>query len=418
MRAGGLIILLYLIAAMPAQAQHNSQAHGGDDGEVDINAVGHSADGYYLDFSPFGSVELPRVLLVREADGSFGFDFFATTRAALESGVYGLGTGEAGVMSTRQVEMAIASHEYLYFPLVRADGAIIIDFSITRHLVFLLIGALILMLIALDTARRYKRGPGRKEAPRGRWQNMMEVFVVFIRDEIAKPTIGRGYKKYLPYLITVFFLILICNWLGLVPWGASATSNVMVTGTLAVFTLFVVAFSGTREYWGHMFNPPGVPTAVKFILAPMEVIGMFTKHVALAFRLFGNMVSGHLVLVSILGLIFIFTAKFGSPIGWGVAFFVSLPLTIFIFVLKLAVGLIQAYVFTILSALFIGLALEEHEHGHERDDEDQYRPHAMDQADEYVPDRANSREEALDTNHHSPPPNHRKPQWATQHLHS
>ena len=339
-------------------------------------------------------------MLATTGSGSVTIDAFTSTHAALQSGAYGLGSGSGTMLSLSQMEAAIANHEHLYFPLVRTEGSIVVDLSITRHLVFLLLGALILLIIALDLARRYKRGVGRTSAPKGLWHNMMETFVIFIRDEIAKPTIGRGYQKYLPYLFTAFFLILLCNWLGLVPWGASATSNIMVTGTLAVCTLVAVLFSGTREYYAHMFNPPGVPLVVKFILAPIEVIGVFTKHVALAFRLFGNMVSGHLVLLSILGLIFIFAAQFGSPVGWSVAFIVSVPLTIFIFVLKLAVGLIQAYVFTILSALFIGLALEEHEHGHEEtathDEQEQYREHAMDRAEKYVPDRAQNLEETLE----------------------
>ena len=381
-----------------ADAAHGeAAAHGAESGEVDINAVGHSADGYYLDFSPMGVVELPRLLLVRDADGSIGFDVFGSTHAALEAPDYGLAAPGGMPLSVRQVEQAIMHHDHLYFDLARTEGDILVDLSITRHLVFLLLGALLLLIIALSLARRYAKGIGRTGAPRGKWQNMVETLLVFIRDEVAKPTIGEGYKKYMPYLYTVFFLILICNWLGLVPWGASATSNVMVTGTLAIFTFLFVLFSGTREYYSHMFNPPGVPLVVKFILAPMEVIGLFTRHIALAFRLFGNMVSGHLVLVSILGLIFICAAQYGSGVGFSVALLVSVPLTVFIFALKLAVGIIQAYVFTILSSLFIGLALEEHEHGHDEHPEgEQYGEYALDKADAYVPDRAHSLEEALE----------------------
>jgi len=195
-----------------------------------------------------------------------------------------------------------------------------------------------------------------------------------LRDEVTKPTIGERWKTYFPYVATVFFFILLGNLIGLVPWGVTATSNIMVTGTLAAFTFVLTQFAGTKEYWQHIFNPPGVPVFVKPFLVPVEFIGLFTKPLALAFRLFGNMLSGHLVIVSLIGLIFIFAAQLGTGVGYA-TIFISVPLTVFIYVLKLAISFIQAYIFAILSALFIGLAIEEHEHvgeehiGIEEDDE-------------------------------------------------
>jgi F-type H+-transporting ATPase subunit a len=348
-----LVSVIGLLAIAPAHAADSS---GGDP-----EAVKHSADGNYLDFSPFGEIELPRILLARDAEGGLTLDVFATTHGALEQGPYTLGDGEGGALSPAQVEAAIDEHKHLYFPMKRAQGSILVDFSLTRHTVFVFIVALLVLALMLPLAAKYKRGVGREEAPHGTWQNLMEVFIVFLRDEVTKPTIGRKWQKYFPYIATVFFFILLGNLLGLVPWGVTATSNIMVTGTLAVFTFIVTQVSGTKEYWEHTFNPPGVPVFVKPFLVPVEFIGLFTKPLALAFRLFGNMLSGHLVIVSLIGLIFIFAAQLGTGVGVG-TIFISVPLTVFIYVLKLAISFIQAYIFAILSALFIGLALEEHEH--------------------------------------------------------
>ena len=211
----------------------------------------------------------------------------------------------------------------------------------------------------------------------------MEVIIAFIRDDIAKASIGEKYRRYVPYLLTVFFFILLGNLLGLVPWGVTATSNIMVTGALAVITFLITQFSGTKDYWKHIFWPPGVSVPIKLILIPVEFLGIFTKPIALAFRLFGNMISGHLAIVSILGLIFITTAKINAWVGAFVFVPFSMALTIFIFLLKILVSFIQAYIFTMLSAVFIGLAAEEHhhdehDHGHATLDAHSGNGHAAD----------------------------------------
>ena len=360
---GRLIVFLAVLlgTALPVRA-------AGEGGDPD--AVGHSADGYYLDFNPVGILELPRLLLVRRSDGGVGFDAFSTTRSALGSGRYGLLTGEGTPMPEAELEEVKAAHDehlYLYYPLVPEGGQVIVDFSITRQLVFVFISAFLLLGIALRLAGRYRQGFGRKTAPKGTWQNLMEVLIVFVRDDIAHPALGHHSSRFLPYLLTAFLFILIANLFGLVPWGVTATSGIAITGALATFTFIITQWAGTKDYWRHIFNPPGMPLVVKIILVPIEIIGMFTKPLALAFRLFGNMVSGHLVIVSLLGLIFIFSAQFGTGVGWG-SVLLSVPLTVFIFLLKLAVAAIQAYVFTILSAVFIGLAIEEHGH-HETEDQ-------------------------------------------------
>ena len=338
-----------------------------DDETGDPKALRHSADGNYWDFSPAGKLELPRLFLIRDANGSIGFDAFLTTHGALDSGKYTLAQKDGVELAEAEVMAAIDSHEYIYYPVKPIGGEVIIDFSITRQLLFVFFTAILVVLIITNIAGRYAKGVGRDEAPKGTWHNMMEVVIVFVRDEIAKPAIGDAkYEKYLPYLLTVFFFVALGNLLGLMPFGVTATSHIMVTAALALLTFIITQFAGTKDYWGHIFNPPGVPAFVKPILIPIEIIGMFTKPLALAFRLFGNMASGHLVIVSIIGIAFIFKASFGVAVGIGTALIVSLPLTIFIYLLKFAVCLIQAYIFTMLSAVFIGIAAEEH-HGHEHD---------------------------------------------------
>jgi len=361
------LVVGLLAAGAPAQAAES-------DGSGDPKAVQHSADGNYLNFEPFGVIELPRLFLARTAEGGLTFDAFATTHAALDHGPYTLGDGEGGTLTDAQVDASFKDHKHLYFPVKRAQGSIVVDFSLTRHTVYVFLVGLIVVVVMLRLAAKYKRGVGREEAPHGTWQNLMEVFIVFLRDEVTKPTIGERWKTYFHYVATVFFFILLGNLIGLVPWGVTATSNIMVTGTLAAFTFVLTQFAGTKEYWQHIFNPPGVPVFVKPFLVPVEFIGLFTKPLALAFRLFGNMLSGHLVIVSLIGLIFIFAAQLGTGVGYA-TIFISVPLTVFIYVLKLAISFIQAYIFAILSALFIGLAIEEHEHvgeehiGIEEDDE-------------------------------------------------
>ena len=371
-----LAVLLLVVLAAPAPAAA--------DVEGDPDAIGHSANGNYLDLQPFAKVELPRIFLTRHGDG-LAFDVYGTTQAALASGRYVLLDGEGNVLTDAQVEYAIGEKKHYNFPIAAAGtGGVLIDFSITRHLLAVFLAAIILVIIGLRLGARYRRGIGREEAPRGRWQNMMEVLIIFIRDEVAKPAIGHKYTRYMSYLLSVFFFILIANLLGLIPWGVTATSNLMVTGTLAGFTFFITQLSGTKDYWRHIFNPPGVPNAVKPFLVPAEFIGLFTKPLALAFRLFGNMVSGHLVIVSVLGLIFIFSAQFGAGLGAGSAL-VSVPVTLFVWLLKFAISFIQAYVFTILSALFIGMALEEHEHEHHHEEEPEPHEALLEQAEDYVP---------------------------------
>ncbi|MGI9173943.1 MAG: F0F1 ATP synthase subunit A [Rhodothermales bacterium] len=361
------------------------EAHGAEEAHGEFDPIHHSADGYYLDFEPFGEVQLPRIFFVRRGDGGFGFDVYSSTEAALHSGEYrvtdveevgGLaGLEDAPAVSedaTEEIEGSEEAHAgaadeeetHAEAGLAPADGGtILIDFSITRHLVFAFLAALIVSLLFISLARRYERGTGRTSAPKGIFQNLFETLVIFVRDEIAKPNLGDKYLQFLPYLLTAFFFILTCNLLGLVPFGATATSNLMVTAVLALFTFVVTQVFASKDHWKHVFWPPGVPTLIKPILIPVEFLGLFTKPFALAIRLFANLTAGHLVILSLIGLIFSFRNLFGDGVGWGVAP-VSVAFALFIYLLEILVALIQAYIFTMLSALFIGMAVEEHEHEH------------------------------------------------------
>lgn len=356
-------ILILIVAAVSFAAPAQAAEEGGQ-----LDTVEHTADGVYLDFAPFGAVELPRIFLVRDQAGSLRLDVFGSSAAALRSGEYVLVHEAEDEHMERVSDQAIlsqmiADHVHLHSAVVPATGQIVVDFSITRHLVFGILASLLVLLVFIPLARQYKRGQGRDTAPRGIFQNMFEAAIVFVRDEIARPNIGDKHEKFLPFLLTAFFFVLFSNILGLVPYGGAATSNISVTLVLAAFTFILGQVYASKEHWRHIFWPPGVPTLIKFILVPVEFIGLFTKHAALAIRLFANMMAGSLVILSLIGLIFTANLLFGG-VGAGVAAPVSFVMTVFISMVKLLVAFIQAYVFAMLSALFIGMAVEEH-HEHE-----------------------------------------------------
>jgi F-type H+-transporting ATPase subunit a len=233
------------------------------------------------------------------------------------------------------------------------EGRLPLDLSITKNITAMLISALILFWLFVSLARSYRRTG--VSAPRG-IQGFLEPVVLFIRDDIAIPNIGEDkFEKYMPYLLTAFFFILINNLMGLVPvlpGGANVTGNIAVTMVLALFTFFITQFSGNRQYWGHIFNTPGVPFWLRPIMIPVELIGILSKPFALMVRLFANITAGHIIVLSLVSLIFIFKSLAVAP--------VSILFVLFMDCLEILVAFLQAYVFTLLSALFIGLAVQEH----------------------------------------------------------
>lgn len=239
------------------------------------------------------------------------------------------------------------------------DGSKFYDFSITKNVVSMILSIIILLVLMIGVANKYKKN-GTNTAPSG-FQNALEPIIGFIVDNVAKPSLGKSYLKYMPLLLTMFFFIWINNLLGLLPGGANLTGNIAVTLLLAMVFFVVMLFNSNKYFWGHIFNPPGVPLAIKFILVPIEILSnLLIKPAALAIRLFANIFAGHTIILSIILLIFIFGSM--SKVA-GVAFIpVSVGFSVFMFCLELLVAAIQAFIFTNLTAVFIGQAIEEHHH--------------------------------------------------------
>lgn len=262
------------------------------------------------------------------------------------------------IYDSREIEIPFTHITLPQFPPIDILG-FQIDLSLTKHVVFLWIAAMILIFLARAAARRNINSP----VPKG-IGNLIEIFVVFIRDEIVIPNMGKDGIKYMPYLLTTFFFILIMNLLGLIPFGATATGNVSVTGGLAIIAFIMIQAAAIRKqglghYLAHLTG--GVHWALWPIMIPIEILGLFTKAFALCIRLFANMTGGHIVIVSLIGLIFLFKNIWIAPIP--IAFAVGINL------LELFVAFLQAYIFTMLTSLFMGLGMsteggEHHEEKH------------------------------------------------------
>lgn len=228
-----------------------------------------------------------------------------------------------------------------------------LDFSITKNVFSMLMSAIILFILFFFVARSYNKN---KLAPKG-LAGFLEPLVIFVRDDIAIPNIG--YKKasrYMPYLLTIFFFVWINNLIGLIPFfpfSSNLTGNIFFTFVLALITFIVTTLSGNKDYWKHILMPP-VPKALYPIMVPIEIIGIFTKPFALMIRLFANITAGHIIILSLVSLIFIFKTVAIAPVSGAFVLFMS--------VLEMLVAALQAYVFTLLTALFIGQAVQEHDH--------------------------------------------------------
>jgi len=237
-----------------------------------------------------------------------------------------------------------------------------LDLSITKNVLTLLMSLILLVFLFLKIGLRYKNHT--LEAPKG-IQSLLEPIILFVRDDIAKPSIGDKYEKFLPYLLTIFFFIWFNNMLGLIPifpGGANLTGNIAVTMVMAVFTFVIMSFVATKHYWIEIVNPE-VPIWLKFpipLMPLIEIVGLITKPFTLMVRLFANITAGHIIGLAFIGLIFIF-GQINMYIGYGVSIF-SMAFMIFATLLELLVALIQAYVFTLLSAIYFGLAMVHPHH--------------------------------------------------------
>lgn len=233
-------------------------------------------------------------------------------------------------------------------------GVTVYDISLTRNVVQMLIALILFLWLMLAIAKKYKNGYGVTSAPSGA-QNAVEIVIEFIVEQVAKPYLGKSYQKYMPYLLTTFFFILINTFFGLIPGSANVTGNIAFTMILALISFVVILFSSNKHYWGHIINPD-VPVGVKPILILVEILGIFTKPIALMIRLFANMLAGHIIIICLISMIFIF-GSLNRGIGWGFAP-ISLAFSIFIYFIEILVAFIQAFIFTNLTAVFIGQAME------------------------------------------------------------
>nr|NQU91499.1 F0F1 ATP synthase subunit A [Bacteroidota bacterium] len=258
------------------------------------------------------------------------------------------------VLQQRFIDDGIIVHD--------SDQELPLDFSITKNVLAVFISLIFMSWVFIYIARMYRKREG--EAPKG-IQSLLEPLILFIRDDIAKPSIGvKKYERYMPYLLTLFFFIFLNNLVGLIPifpGGANVTGNIAITMVLALFTFVITTFSGNKAYWVHIFNTPGVPWWLKFpvpLMPIVEFIGILTKPFVLMIRLFANMTAGHIIVLGFVSLIFIF-GEIHVALGYGISI-VSVAFAIFMNLLELLVAFIQAYVFTLLSALYFGMATEEH----------------------------------------------------------
>ena len=243
---------------------------------------------------------------------------------------------------------------------LKADGSLeesikVYDLSLTRNVVQMMIALTLLTWLMISIGNAYKRGEGVKTAPKGK-QNLLEPVIIFVREEVAKPNLKHKSEKYLPYLLTTFFFILINNIFGLIPGTANVTGNIAFTVVLGLISFVVILFSTNKHFWGHIFNPPGVPGFVKPILVLVEFLGVFIKPFALIIRLFANMVAGHIIIICLISLIFIF-GQMSEVAGWGTSP-VAIGFTVFIYMIEVLVAFLQAFIFTNLTAVFIGAAFE------------------------------------------------------------
>ena len=239
-------------------------------------------------------------------------------------------------------------HNHIY---LAGSNKAVFDISITKNVAMLFINAALLLWVFLAVAKGYEKNKGK--APTG-IQSFFEPIILFIRDEVVKPNIGPHYEKFLPYMLTLFFFILFGNLLGLLPGAGNLTGNIAVTATLAILTFIITNFSANKAYWAHIFWTPGVPLPLRFIILPVEIVGIFTKPISLMIRLFVAITAGHIVLLSLIALAFIFKSVW---VGAG-----STLMVLFISLIELLVAGIQAYVFVLFSSLYIGMAIAEHEH--------------------------------------------------------
>ena len=341
------------IAAVDPHAAHNGHKASFDPGQM---ITEHISDAH--DWHLFGHTHVPLPVIVYTDKG---FEVFSSSHFKNHE-THGLQdyTGTNYTYRLEDEEVMVVSNGIVD----EAATASLFDISITKNVLSLFIVATLMLVIFTSVAKSYRKREG--QAPKG-LQSFIEPIIIFVRDDVAKPSIGKKYERFMPYLLSAFFFIWIANLLGLIPFlpgGANLTGNIAVTLTLAVLTFIITTIKGNKHYWRHIFAMPGVPTWVLFLLTPIEILGMFLRPFVLMIRLFANITAGHIIALAFFSLIFIFGnggESAGAGIGVGIA---SWAFTVFMMALELLVAFLQAYVFTLLSAIYFGSAVEEHHPDH------------------------------------------------------
>ena len=344
-----ILLLLVLISVMGFSSEASSVvvSNSNDKSKEEIKKEiketikHHLQDSYSFDITHGVSFPLP-VILFDEGVHVFLSNKFHHGESVAES------NGNFYKLYHNKIYKTDASGTITYDNDHHVSNAKPFDFSITKNVFILILMSAFLFFLFSRMAKKYKSSlnPGGSA-------KFLEPIVVFIRDEIAIPNIGeKHYKKYLNYLLTIFFFIWFLNLAGMSPLGISVTNNIAITSALAICTFLITTFTGNKNYWAHIFWMPGVPVPMRLLLAPIELLGIFIKPFALMIRLYANMTAGHVVMMSIIGLIFVFKNYFATGAFIGLSLFLS--------ILELLVAALQAYIFTMLSSLYFGAAKEEH----------------------------------------------------------
>lgn len=343
--------LLFASASFASENSHNEEKPL-DITEVIFGHIGDSHDWHIADWNN-KPISMPLPVILVNTEPSFSVHCFLSSEFH-----HGHADVTRGEHTYRLEKNLKTGRETIVYVNAAEEGAGPVNLSITKNAFTLIWVCILIFIIFRSCARAYQRNPGK--APRG-LQGFMEPIILFVRDDIVRPNIGdKHYKRFLPYLLSVFFFIWFLNTIGLIPFfpgGANVTGNIAVTFILAFITLILVNVNGNKDYWRHVFAMPGLPLWLLPIMVIVELVGIISKPFALMIRLFANITAGHIIVLSLVSLIFIAKSVFVSP--------VSVLFVVFMDVLELFVAALQAYIFTMLSALFIGLAVKEHEHEHE-----------------------------------------------------
>lgn len=325
-----LVIVLGAFFSASGQADHDQKS--GEELNVSELIIHHVLDDHVWHFADGAVLNLPIIVYSAEK----GLDIFSSANFYDE---------RHNVVPYKGYEL---KHNHIY---LEGTDETVLDLSITKNVAMLFINAALMLLVFVSVANAYKRNRGK--APKG-LQSFFEPIILFVRDEVVKPNIGHKYERFFPYLLTLFFFILFGNLLGLLPGAGNLTGNIAVTLVLAVITFIITNVSGNKSYWSHIFWTPGLPLIMRIIILPVELIGIFTKPISLMVRLFVAITAGHIVLLSLIALVFVFHSYW---VGIG-----STVIVLFISLIEILVAAIQAYVFTLFSSLYIGMATAEHEH--------------------------------------------------------